>query len=83
MCDRRGNLRNIASKMGISFGAVQSIPKLISRLRGTQYGNNEDVIEAENEYLGGNEKATYFKGIRKHEQRWAKCIALKGDSIER
>ena len=25
MCDRRGDLRNIASKLGISFGAVQSI----------------------------------------------------------
>ena len=25
MCDRRQNLRDIASKVGISFGAVQSI----------------------------------------------------------
>ena len=34
------------------------------------------------EYLGDQEKAFYFEGIRKLEQRWAKCIALKGDYIE-
>ena len=51
--------------------------------RGTQYGSNEGVIEAVNEYLGDQEKAFYFEGIRKLEQRWAKCIALKGDYIEK
>ena len=57
-------------------------PKLKSHLLGTQYGSNEGVIEAVNEYLGDQEKA-YFEGIRKLEQRWAKCIALKGDYIEK
>ena len=38
----------------------------------------EGVIEAANEYLGDQEKAFYFEGIRKLDQRWAKCIALKG-----
>ena len=55
---------------------------LIWLLCGTQYGSNEGVIEAVNEYFGGQEKAFYFEGIRKLEQRWAKCIALKGDCIE-
>ena len=32
-----------------------------------------------NEYLGDQEKAFYFEGIRKLEQRLGKCIALKGD----
>ena len=58
------------------------IPKLKSKLRGTQYGSNESVIEAVNEYFGDQEKASYFEGTRKLEQRWAKCIALKGDYIE-
>ena len=57
-------------------------PKLKSHLCGTQYGSNEGVIEAVNEYLGDQEKASYFEGIRKLERRWAKCIALKGDYIE-
>ena len=53
--------------------------KLKYHLRGTQHGSNDGVIEAVNEYFGDQEKAFYFEGIRKLEQRWAKCIALKGD----
>ena len=63
--------------------AFYLFPKLNSHLRDTQYGSNEGVIKAENEYLGDQEKAFYFEGIRKLEQRWAKCIALKGDYIEK
>ena len=64
---------------------VLMFPKLKSNLRGTQYGSNEGVIEAVNEYLRDQEKAFYFEGIRKlvTEQRFAKCIALKGDYIEK
>ena len=58
-------------------------PKLKSHLRGTQYGSNEGIIEAVNDYLRDQEKAFYFEGIRKLKQRWAKCIALKGDYIEK
>ena len=52
-------------------------PKLKSHLHGTQYGNSEGVIEAVNEYFGDQENTFYFEGIRKLEQRWAKCIAFK------
>ena len=58
-------------------------PKLKSDLRGTQFGNNECVIAAVNAYLEDQEKVFYLKGISKHEQRWTKCIALKGDYIEK
>ena len=58
-------------------------PILKSHLRGTQYRRNEGVKEAVNEYFGDQEKAFYFEGIRKLEQRWTKCIALKGDFIEK
>ena len=50
-------------------------------LHGTHYESNEGVIAAVNEYFGDQEEAFYFEGIRKHEQRWAKCIALTGDYI--
>ena len=40
-------------------------PKLKSNLRGTHYGSFEGVIEAVNQYLGDQEKAFYFEGIRK------------------
>ena len=56
-------------------------PKLKSHLRGTHYGSNEGIIEAINKYLGDQEKAFYFEGIRKLEQKWAKCNALKGDYL--
>ena len=58
-------------------------PKLKSRLRGTQYGSNKGIIEAENKYLRDQDKSFYFKEIRKLEQRWDKCIALKGVNIEK
>ena len=58
-------------------------PKLKSHLRGTQYGSNEGIIEAENKYLWDQFKSFYLKGIRKLKQRWAKCIALKGVFIEK
>ena len=50
--------------------------------------NNEGVIEAVNEYLGsggggGRKMPSIFEGIRKLESGWAKCIALKGDYIEK
>ena len=51
-------------------------PKLKSNLRGAQYGSNEGVIMAVSEYLGDQEKAFYFEGIRILEQRWGKYIAL-------
>ena len=57
--------------------------KLKSHLRGTQYGSNEGVIEAVNEYLGDQQKASCFEGIRKLGQRWATYIALKGDYIDK
>ena len=52
-------------------------PKLKRHLRGTQYVSNEGVINAANEYLGGG------RLLRKLEQRWYKCVALKGDYIEK
>ena len=42
-------------------------PKLKCHLRGKQYESHESAIEAENEYLGDQEKA-FFDGIRKLEQ---------------
>ena len=41
------------------------------------------MIEAINEYLGDQEKTFYFEGVRKVEQRWDKCNAMKGDYIEK
>ena len=58
-------------------------PKLKSNLRGTQFESKEGVIAAVNEYLEDQEKDFYLEGISKLEQRWTKCISLKGDYIEK
>ena len=50
------------------------LPKLKSQIRGTQYRNNGGVIEAVNEYLGDQKKASYFEWIRKLEQRWLSAL---------
>ena len=67
----------------MAFSDFYLFPKLKYHLHGTQYGSNGGVIEAVNKYLGDREKGFYFEGIRKFKQRWAKCIALKGDHIEK
>ena len=37
-------------------------PKLISHLRGTQYGSNEGVIKAVNKYFGDKKRPSVLKG---------------------
>ena len=49
-------------------------PKLKSHLRGTQFGSND---------LEDQEKDFYLEGISKLEQILTRCIALKGDYIEK
>ena len=61
------------------FSDFYLFPKLKCHLRGTQFGSNEGVVEAVNEYLEDQEKDFFLEGISKLEQRWTKCIALKGD----
>ena len=39
-------------------------PNLKSYLRGTQYGRNEGVIEAVDEFLWDKDNAFYFEGIK-------------------
>ena len=58
-------------------------PKLKSNLRGTQFGSKEGAIEAVNKYLEDQRKDFYLQGISNLEQRWTKCIALKGNYIEK
>ena len=58
-------------------------PKLKSNLRGTQFGSKEGVIAAVNEYLEDQENDFYLEEISKLEQRWTRCIASKGDYIEK
>ena len=53
-------LRHPPYSPAIAHSDFYLFPKLKYYLRGTQYGSNECVIEAINEYLGDQEKAFYL-----------------------
>ena len=58
-------------------------PKLKSNLSSRTFRSNEGVIDAVNEYLGDQHEDFYFEGISKLEQRWRKCVKMKGDYFEK
>ena len=55
----------------------------VPKIEMQQFGSKEGVVAAVNEYLEDQQKDFYLEGIGKLEQRWTKCIALKGDYIEK
>ena len=59
------------------------LPNWKTNLCGRNFGSNEDVIDAVDEYLGDQEEHFYFEGISKLQQHWRKCIRTKGDYIEK
>ena len=57
-------------------------PKRKINLRGGNFGSNESVIDAVNDYMGDQDEDLCFVGISKLEQRWRKCIEMKGHEAE-
>ena len=51
----------------MALSHIYLFPKLKSHLRGTQYGSNEGVREAVNEYLRTRKRPSFFERIRKLE----------------
>lgn len=58
-------------------------PNLKKWLGGKRFGSNEEVITETNAYFEGLDGSYYLEGIKKLETRWTKCIALKGDYVEK
>ena len=54
-------------------------PNLKTNLHGRNFGSNEGIIDAVDEYLGNQEEGFYFERISRLEQHWRKCIKAKGD----
>ena len=46
------------------------------------FGSNEGVIDAVNEYLGDQDEDFHFERISKLQQQWRKCIKVNGDYIK-
>lgn len=58
-------------------------PNLKKNLAGKKFTSNEEVTTFVNEYFESLDK-NYFKvGIQKLQHRWAKCIELQGDYVEK
>ena len=58
-------------------------PKLKESLRGERFDSDNDVMEAVNAFFGGQDKSWFNAGIALLEKRWTKCVALKGDYVEK
>lgn len=57
-------------------------PNLKRWLCGKRFENNEEVEFETDGYFGRLQPEYYLKGIRKLEDRWNRCILLKGDYVE-
>ena len=58
-------------------------PNLKSYLRGHLYETDDDVMTAVEAYMRGKDTTFFSEGIQKLERRWAKCVELKGDYVEK
>jgi len=58
-------------------------PKLKSHLSGQRYSSNNDVMYSLNEFFAEVEKNFFFEGLEMFPKLWNKCIAVKGDYVEK
>jgi len=58
-------------------------PILEKSLAGQKFESNEEVIATTGAYFTDLEKTYFSDGLKKLEHRWAECIELKGDYVEK
>jgi len=58
-------------------------PNLKKWLAGKRFYSNEEVIAETSGYFSDLDKSYYSERINKLEQRWTKCISLKGDYVKK
>jgi histone-lysine N-methyltransferase SETMAR len=52
-------------------------------LRGQKFADDNEVMEAVQSWLKTTPKIFFLEGIRKLVDRWTKCVAKQGDSVEK
>lgn len=57
-------------------------PDMKKWMAGRRFYSNEEVIAETNAYFAELDQSYYSEGINKLEERWTKCISLKGDYVE-
>ena len=58
-------------------------PNLKKSLAGRKFASNEEVMAATEAYFDDLEQTYFTEGLKKLENRWAKCIDLFGDYVEK
>ena len=58
-------------------------PNMKKWLGGKRFTTNEEVIAETEAYFAEFDKSYFLNGIKMLEYRWAKCIELKGDYVEK
>lgn len=58
-------------------------PNLKRHLKGERYDDDDEVVQAANEWFAQQPKEFYLTGIRKLQDRLEKCIANEGDYVEK
>ena len=58
-------------------------PKLKIAISGTHFQSNDDVINAVDDFLNGQEKNFFKSGTEALKHRWQKCIDTEGDYVEK
>ena len=58
-------------------------PDMKKWLAGKRFESKEDVITETEAYFQGLSKSYFLDGLKKLENRWAKCIELQGDYVEK
>ena len=52
-------------------------------LRGQKFADDDEVMEAVQSWLKATPKSFLLEGIRKLVDRWTKCVAKRGDYVEK
>lgn len=58
-------------------------PQLKKNLAGRRFESNEEVIAAVKDFFDTQDKSFYSEGMKKLEDRWMKCVELRGDYVEK
>lgn len=58
-------------------------PNMKKELSGNRFMNDDDVIDAVDEFLTLQDENFYFQGIQALQHRWEKCVNIEGDYVEK
>ena len=58
-------------------------PNLKKHLRGTRFKNDNELMVATEAWLGGQSRNFYLSAVEKLRERYYKCVAVRGDYVEK